>query len=168
MFYLTPPRHISTLHETDMTSHAGNVRSSGVKRTSRLCPGKAARSGQLFAQLGVGGPQFAIADPRSASSTRNGRIAAARPDRVIDFFILTKLKETSSMISLRRRDDLPARARWRIVRALAQCSSGLLATCSRKSGVHRDAATWAFRWHGRYMASSGLPRRKIMRGLKPP
>jgi len=73
-------------HETDMTSHAGNVRSSGVKRTSRLCPGKAARSGQLFAQLGVGGPQFAIADPRSASSTRNGRVAAARPDRVIDFF----------------------------------------------------------------------------------
>ena len=33
-------------------------------------------SGQLLAQLSVGGPQFAIADRRSASSTRNGLIAA--------------------------------------------------------------------------------------------
>jgi hypothetical protein len=33
---------------------------------------------------------------------------------------------------------------------------------------HRDAAAWASKWHGRYIAYSCLPRRKIMRGLKPP
>jgi Lipocalin-like domain len=38
--------------------------------------------------------------------------------------------------------------------------------------ISRDAlvrgAAWASKWQGRYIASSCLPRRKIMRGLKPP
>ena len=104
---------------------------------------------QLFAQLGVGGPQFAITDPQlgQLDAQRPHCCCATRIASSIFFSILTKLEEISSMISLRRRDDLPARTRRRIVRALAQFSSA--PSCSKKSGVHHGGpATWAVSGRG--------------------